>query len=177
MHILAAPLAQNVTYLQMHSFLHSYDKLPKVILLREPDDNSEAPSWFTSAAVRFKQGKTKTASFAVVIGADSKVQTRFGITEMSLGGKLVVCLVDGNSGGTFHLFPGTLREGGGNLVREVSKFVTSLIEGREAGSPLPAFPPPDVPRKKASASLSELTHENINSQCYGGKASICIMAL
>ena len=54
------------------------------------DDDEAAPaepsSWFSSAALHFKEGRKKSASFAVVIEPVSRVAERFGISTIPQGG-------------------------------------------------------------------------------------------
>jgi len=59
----------------------------------------------------------------------------------------------------------------------VRTWVQTMVDGKMEGEPLPAFPPPDVPRKSASVSLRELTHDNLPTHCFGGSKSLCVIAL
>lgn len=183
----------------VHAFLHSYDALPKVLLLKptaaEPAKSEEEgggptaakagepPSWFTSVAVAFKDGRKKSVSFAMIEGEDAKkVAMRFGISGDFLEPRVVGCTVDGKSGGSFALYDGYLGDSAGKTVREVRTFVRTMIDGTESGEPLPmeplpAFPPPDVPRKSVAISLTELTHDNLPTHCFGGAKSLCVLAL
>jgi len=103
------------------------------------------------------------------------VAARFGVREIGLGGVVVGVAVDGKGGGTFAVYEGTLRAGGGHAVREVKTFAQALLDSG-ASDPLPTFPPPDVPRKQAATKLLELTHENLH-QCFGDNAPLCVIAL
>ena len=196
-------LAPKLEYTSTFAFLHSHNKLPKVLLLLPESESSdkpgdpepavadgaptdgapaptkptpgEPPSWFTSAAVNFKKGRDKSASFGFIEGGEAaKVASRFGITDLPA---VIGCSVDGNSGGHFTVFDGTLGESSGKAVREVKAFVQKLVAGDIEGNPLPAFPPPDVPLKAAALSLTELTHDNLPTHCFGGSKSICMVAL
>ena len=64
---------------------------------------------------------------------------------------LVVALVDGEGVGHYARFAGSeLRVGGGAAVRAVKEFVRGAVDGSAEGLlTLPAFPPPDIPRKQA----------------------------
>ena len=64
---------------------------------------------------------------------------------------LVVALVDGEGAGRYARFAGSeLRVGGGAAVRAVKEFVRGAVDGSAEGLlTLPAFPPPDIPRKQA----------------------------
>lgn len=111
----------------VHSFLHGFDQTPKVILLRpaplppdadgEATSESEPPSWFTSVAMAFKEGRKKSVSFAMLQGEDAaKVASRLGIrTELGLSGVVVGFQVDGKYSGTFSVFDGYLGEGSGKV--------------------------------------------------------------
>jgi len=193
-------LAPSIKYTGTHAFLHSYDSLPKVLLLvpsgekpekieeeegvneesvkKEGTKKSEPPGWFTSVAVKFKDGRKKTASFAWLEGEEArKVAARFGLSELPTVGAVIACKVDGQASGQFAVYEGTLSEGAGKAVREVHAFVQSAIGDEMEGKPLPAFPPPDVPRKTASISNIELTHDNLPTHCFGGSKSLCVIAL
>jgi len=191
---IASKIAPTLSYAgkdSIHSFLYGYDSLPKVLLLLEKpegptadgpkvDKPSEPPSWFTSVAVAFKDGRKKTASFAMVEGDDArKVAARLGIQgELPSSGLLIGCMLDGKSSGSFSIFDGYLGDGKGKVVREVRAFVQMLVDGTmERGSILPSFPPPDVPRKTNAISLLELTYETLPTHCFGGAKSLCVIAL
>jgi len=179
-------LAPTVRYLGLHSFLHgghgSADKTPKVLLLL---DGKEAglPDWYTSVAMSFKEGKKKSVSFAVVKEDGAKAARRFGVSkeeELPQAGILIAAVVDGQGAGRYARFTGSeLRAGGGAAVRAVKEFVRGVVdEATEATMlPLPAFPPPDIPRKQASVSLVELTFDNLPTHCFGGAKAICLIAL
>lgn len=172
-------LAPAVKYTGLHAFLHAYNPLPKVLLLLPPSEEPHPPGWFTSSAVAFKKGRDKTASFATLSGTEaSKVAARLGMETLTVP-KVVGITVGEGGDGTFSVHVGALDEGAGKAVRDVKAFVTQLVAGDLEGAALPAFPPPDVPRKQASVSLEELTHENLPTVCFGeaAKKPICVIAL
>lgn len=182
----SSKLAPTVKYLGLHSFLHggvgSPDKMPKALLLLGSAD-ADTPDWYTSAAMGFKEGKKKSVSFAVVKEDGEKTAHRFGFPkteELPRAGVLVVCLPDGDGGGRFARYQGSLIAGGGGAVRAVKTFVKDVtndaIDDAEL-QPLPPFPPPDIPRKQASVSLIELTYDNLPTHCFGGAKSVCVLAL
>lgn len=98
-------------YLEAYSFLYLVDQLPKVILITKevPSDvvlvARNAPSWFSTLAVKFKDGKTKKASFAFVdAGAPghSLIADRFQIDfDKSPRGVLLLCKTSQNGKGWF----------------------------------------------------------------------------
>jgi len=179
----SSTLAPIVPYAQLHSFLHQFDSVPKVLLLLPPADEegappAETPGWLSSVAVHFKEGRKKTASFAAVL--EPRVAQRFGLSKIPLGGALVYCAVDGQGGGTFKVSEEGFYEGGGKSVRAAKAFVTAQLgEGGDADgrAALPAFPPPDVPRKLAPVKLEELTAESLPSVCFGPATPLCVLAL
>jgi len=179
-------LAPTVKYLGLHSFIHggvgSPDKVPKALLLLGSAD-ADTPDWYTSAAMGFKEGKKKSVSFAVVKQDGEKTAQRFGfpkVEEFPRAGVFVVCLPDGQGGGKFVRYQGSLIAGGGGAVRAIKTFVkdvtTDSIDDAEL-LPMPPFPPPDIPRKQASVSLIELTYDNLPTHCFGGAKSVCVVAL
>lgn len=181
----SSTLAPIVPYAKLYSFLHSFDSLPKVLLLlpqpeegkEEGKDAASPPSWFSSAALKFKEGRTKTASFAVVSEPFNRVGQRFGLEKIPAGGALVYCFVDGQGGGTFKLSDDNFYDGGGKSVRAAKEFVSALLsEGGEGLAALPSFPPPDRPRKLVPVKLDEMTAENQPSLC-GPATPLCVLAL
>ena len=86
-------------YLKVWSFLHGdSSKMPKVLLVPHPDSknpelDAEAPTWFSSAALAFKSGKKKTASFGVIAAGDDakRAAGRFALAEHASG---IPCPVD-----------------------------------------------------------------------------------
>jgi len=100
------------------------------------------------------------------------------VLERRKGGLLVGCMVDGSGGGYFLRYDGYL-DGSGNSIRAAKAFVSEMLAGapEEQRVPLPAFPPPDIPRKQASTSLAELTYDNLPLKCFGGPKSVCVLAL
>ena len=181
----SSKLAPTVRYLGLHSFLHgghgSADKVPKVLLLLGGAE-ADTPDWYTSAAMGFKEGKKKSVSFAVVKEDGEKVARRLGFAkdeELPAAGLLIVCVVDGKGAGRYARYTGSLVAGGGAAVRAAKEFVRGAIDEADDVplSPLPAFPPPDIPRKQASTSLVELTYDNLPTHCFGGAKAICLIAL
>ena len=179
-------LAPTVTYQKLHTFLHAHDSTPKLLLLQSAIDDSAGapPGWYTSAAMSFKEGKKKTASFAVMSGKDSDLAARrFGIDELPRSGALYVCVVDGSGGGYAVRYvseEAPIASGGGALVRAVKALVKDALGGdlpEDERVALPAFPAPDVPRKQASVSLVELTYDNLPTHCFGGSKAVCVIAL
>ena len=190
----ASTLAPTLAYLELWTFIYGKDAtLPKVLYLpRAPEEGEEAgggsaepPSWLTSAAMAFKDGRSYTAKFAVVAADDSaRVAKRFGIEADELPVLLGCRVADGGSGGVAHRMPKSdLRAGGGTTVRAVKEFVKDLAAGDEAeenGSgalALPSFPEPTRPRKQATASLDEFTHESLPLSCYAGPRPLCVLAV
>ena len=179
-------LAPPVGYLEIWAFLHGKDPtLPKVLYVpKVPEDGEEAsaapPSWLTSVAMAYKDGRKYTAKFAVVTPTDAvKVAKRFGLDGDQL--PLLVALAPG--GAVAHRLPNSeLRLGGGTTVRAVKTLVASMIadelsDEAEGGIAMPSFPEPTRPRKQASASLEEFTHESLPLNCYAGERPLCVLAV
>lgn len=167
----------------MHAFLHAHNKLPKVLLLPAADgedEEAEAPSWFTSAAMAFKDGRTKTVSFAYVPPKDvSKVALRFGGGITEYPALVGVSIEDGKA----WLFSGGALGKGTAALKAAKEFATELKGGQlsdDSSMGLPAFPEPTRPRKQATASLEEFTHETLPLACYGKGAAgrpLCVLAV
>lgn len=195
----ASALERNVTVLSyagqknsIYAFLHAYDSLPKVLLLRqeaapqqEPENEGkrsgkpkidEGPSWFTSVALRFKDGHKKSASFAYMAGDDAKkAAVRFGLQELPPSGIVIGCAVDGKGSGSFAVFDRLSEERMRQAVSDMRQFVQSLVDGKLEGRLLPDFPVVDVPPR--GVSLVELTEESMHTNCFGGAKSLCVIAL
>ena len=123
-------LAPVVGYRDIYSQLHLKEEgIPKVLMLLGGDSDTgggEAPSWYSSAAMRFKQGRTKTAAFfAVAAGRDAaRAASRFGIEEVPPGGAIFVCA--SGKARRFHFSP----EGGAG---ERSRALRSTVEAAVSG--------------------------------------------
>lgn len=162
-------------YTEMFNFLYlsPTEKLPKVLLFSTGD--ASTPSWFANLAVKYKQGKTKTAAFAQVReedAAQSKAAERFGAKFPSI----VICHISGEGEGYFTVM--SLEEKHSATVKAAQKMIDSIASLEEADhSPMPAFPMPDKPRKQADATFLHLTEDNIGTKCFGGKKSVCLIAL
>jgi len=183
-------LAPTVPYLEMWAFVYGKDAtLPKVLYVpsaaEEGDDAKaakEPPSWLTTAAMGFKEGRSYSAKFAFVPPKDAlRVAQRFGLASDALPALLGCRVAEGGTGGTAHLLKAEEhRVGGGAAVRAVKSFVKELVAesvDAESALPLPSFPEPTRPRKQASASLEEFTHESLPISCYDGPRPLCVLAI
>lgn len=167
-------LIPTLKYLETYNFLYlaPNDKLPKVILFSSGE--KDTPSWFANLAVKYKTGKTKTVAFAQAREEDdgAKIAKNFGVTFPSL----VICQINGPGDGYFLTM--ALEEKHSATVKAAKELIDTLGSAAEDASPMPAFPMPDVPRKKADATFFHLTEDNIDQKCLSGsKKSICIVAL
>ena len=187
------PLAPVLPYLKVWSFLHGdSSKMPKVLLVPHPDSknpelDAEAPTWFSSAALAFKSGKKKTASFGVIAAGDDakRAAGRFAFAEHDEEGVVLACLpADGT--GVCQRYTGSVKGGGGDVVRELRRFVQGVVDDglEKSDSPddttiaLPTFPEPDRPRKQPTVSVQEIDHENLAHKCFGPAAkALCVLAL
>lgn len=181
-------LAPVVNYLEVWTHIHAKDAgVPKILLLLDGDDASiEVPSWFSTAAMRYKEGRKKKAAFVAVNGGGEaqKAAARFGMTaSIPAGGALFACMVGESEGGGYAVkFDGSLGDGGaaGERTRAVREFVDDVLGGvaESARLPLPAFPEPSRPRKAAPVTLEELDHESLQLKCYGVQAKpLCVLAI
>ena len=182
------PLAPRLAYENAHGFLHGGDakNAPRAILLTkgEPPGSRDGPglSWLSSAAVKFKRGKSARAVFAYARVEDDKggVARNFGIKTFPA---LVCALSDGVDSGTFAtIHSGDLGERAGDKIRNAKAFVekcitSSLGDDDVIGNwkPLPSFPPPRRPRKTNDAKYAELTAENARDVCLEGFAGTCVL--
>ena len=159
--------------------------MPKLVLLLDDDaiGEAQAPSWFSTAAMRYKDGRKKVAAFfAVKAGKDAAhAATRFGLSHIPAGGALFACVPDGSGGGHMKRFDGSLASGGGGeRTRTIRAFVDYVLAGltEDEREPLPAFPEPTRPRKAAAVSLEEFTHDSLPLRCYGVQAKpLCVFAI
>ena len=181
-------LAPSIPYLDVWAFLHSKDTdKPKVLYIPKPPADEDAaaketPSWLTSAAMAFTssefgKGRSYTARFAIIPEKDSqRVAKRFGLEPSALPA-LLGCRVDA---GTARKYDDGDADSATAKVKSVKAFVNELIAGesREDDLSLPSFPEPTRPRKQASVSLEEFTHESLPINCYGVKARpLCVLAI
>jgi hypothetical protein len=79
---------------------------------------------------------------------------------------------------SFARFPGDLaKASSAAALKTVKAFVDDVIAGTATTSPLPSFPPPDVPRKQASTTYVQLTDENLDAACFASAKGACVVAL
>uniref|UniRef100_A0A7S0RA54 protein disulfide-isomerase n=1 Tax=Pyramimonas obovata TaxID=1411642 RepID=A0A7S0RA54_9CHLO len=169
-------------YLETYSFLYLVDQLPKVMLITKGE--KRAPSWFSTLAVKFKDGKTKKASFAY---ADAGVQEQALISERfkidfdkSPRGMLLAAKTSPDGQGWYVSMKQVDEKSSVNLklAQELINQVINDSVGEGDRIPLPAFPQPDKPRKVADTAYYQLTEDNLDTHCLANrKKSICIIAL
>ena len=165
-------LAPTKTYLEMYAWMYD-DFRPKVLLLN-PDE--ETPSWIETAASKFKTGKKRSVHFAMVdASVEEKVAKNFGISDFPA---LVGLRVTGDGAGV-HKVVTDLGTSKSQLKNAAKKLADELeeqpTESSEGFKPIPAFPLPDKPRKKASTTLTPLTPGNAGNICFGGKRICAIV--
>ena len=172
-------LVQPVTYLGMYSFVQT-SGMPVALLIVAPADGGKArrataPSWLSSLAVKYKEGKVKRVTFGYVDhAAEPGIATRLGITK---DWPALVVALPGETP-TFARFPGDLaKASSAAAVKTVKAFVDEVIAGTASTAPLPSFPPPDVPRKQASATYAQLTDDNLDVACFASSKGACVVAL
>ena len=135
-----------------------------------------APPWLTSLAVKFKEGKVKKVSFGHARTDDEPgIAARFGVTSFPA----VLVVVPGEDAHVAR-FERPVPSKPAAALRELKEFVESVVAGDAPASSraaVPAFPPPDVPRKQADVAYAPLSEDNLHSACFGGKRSLCALAL
>ena len=167
-------LVQPITYLGMHSFVQT-SGMPVALLLVAPPDGGKAkataPSWLSSLAVKYKEGKVKHVTFGYSF--EPKIGTRLGLKDFPA---LVVALPGETP--TFARFTGDLaKASSAAAVKAAKAFVDEVIAGTAAVAPLPSFPPPDVPRKQASVTYAQLSDDNLDEACFASAKGACVLAL
>ena len=174
-----ARLVQPVTYLTTYTFIHSAG-MPTVLLLQAKDAKSKratAPSWMSSLAVKYKEGKRRSVTFGYAdASAEPGISTRLGISR--LPALVVVPAAEGAPQSTYALFPGDLSGTPAATMKAVKALIDAVLADTVDDAhvkPLPAFPPPDVPRKQASVTYTRVTEENLHEACFGKPA--CVLAL
>ena len=171
-------LVQTLTYLETYYFLHS-SGTPTVLLLTAAEEKAKAtaPSWLNSLAVKYKDGKKRRVHIGFADGGkEPAIASRFGVDKLPA----VIVAVPGGEEAFFVRFPDKLPTNTASAVKAVKSFVDDAIGGvldSKLREPLPAFPPPDVPRKQASVSFSHLNADNLHSACFGGAKGACVLAL
>jgi hypothetical protein len=117
----ASTLAPLIKYVDVWLHVHSRDAgIPKLLLLLDDEEANEAPSWFSTAAMKYKEGRTKKVAFVAIKGGkDAKsAATRFGLTEGVPEGGTLIMAVPADDGGYYKRFDKRLSEGGAGERRE-----------------------------------------------------------
>jgi len=168
-------LAKRLTYADAYTFMH-FEKTPKVILLTKGEKS--VPSWFTSVAVKYKDGKTRHVIFAYAKHEDEPgVARNFGVTEFP-----AMVYVQSEKGDKGHHALITSEELGSKASANI-KAAKAFVDKCKAGIgeddklKIPSFPQPRVPRKTADTKYKALSEDNINTDCFGSSKGICIIAV
>ena len=164
-----------LTYLDTYSFLHADRGVPAVILLGEA--GAKAPAWLSSLAIKYKDGKKRTASFAFAAAdAEPGIARNFGVTPPAL----LAAVAEEDGGGWFAAWGGALDGKASEVLKGAKAFVDAAVAGDTPDAQrraLPAFPPPDVPRKQADVAYAALTEDNADPACLASsKKSVCVIA-
>ena len=158
-------LSPKLTYHDAFTFLHVIDtKIPKAILLTNGEDtHTGVPSWWTSAAVKYKSGRRKDVAFAWVRHEeDPGIARNFKVHEFP-------SVVFVAAGAKHHavLPPADLGDRAGSKIKAAKSFVDAGRDGSlaSAGSTsvpgVPKFPEPRKPRKVADAKYDQLTEVSL----------------
>jgi hypothetical protein len=142
------------------------------------------PSWFSSAAMAFKEGKVKTVSFGYVhTAAEPNIAKRFGVSNLPA---VLVMDPEKDGGGMFTVFDGDVddKDASGKMVTgrsgKLKEFVTAFTKGTKEVDlqPIPAFPTPERPRKQSTTKLFHLRSENeANERCLYLSDKMCVLFL
>lgn len=168
-------LAKRLAYADVYNFLH-FEKTPKVILLTKGEKS--VPSWFTSVAVKYKEGKKRHVIFAYAKNEDEPgVARNFKITEFP-----AMVYVQSEKGDKGHHAVLTAAELGSKAsanIKAAKAFVDKCKSGiaDDDKKPIPSFPQPRKPRKVADTKYQALTEDNINTDCFGGNKGTCVIAV
>jgi len=171
-------LALRLEYTKTWTFLHQTEtKIPKVILLSKGEKS--APSWFTSVAVKYKDGKKRSVSFAYARNEEeSGVARNFKVTEFP--SMVFVVPPKGKEKGYHKVIKaGELGEKASANIKAAKAFVDACVAGinEDDRLPLPSFPEPKKPRKVADTKYAALSEDNINTDCFGGSKGMCVIAV
>ena len=173
-------LAKKLKYTEVYNFLH-LDTTPKVILLTKGEKT--APSWLTSLAVKYKEGKKRSVIFSYARHEDEPgVARNFKIEAFPA---LVYVQHHGKDGGWATTLGATKLsvERGSENLKKGKDFVDAALKQSQASSKpddaidIPSFPPPKVPRKQADTKYVAMNEDTINTHCLGGTKGICIVAV
>ena len=136
-----------------------------------------APSWLSSLAVKFKDGRVKRVAFGHARADDEPgIPARFGVTSFPA----LVAVVPSPDGAYAVPFAKALPAKPAAALREVKEWLDGVVAGdapEASRAAAPSFPAPDVPRKQADVSLAPLSEDNLHSACFGGRKSMCVLAL
>jgi protein disulfide-isomerase-like protein len=181
-------LAPKLTYDKAFPFLHGGDaSIPKVILLTTGAGpaGKNTPGWFTSVAVKYKKGKKYDVMFAHNAEEEpAGISRNFKVSEFPA---VVFARSDGAGGGRYKVLPAATL----NTFMKVSdniKTVVNFVDDAKARSlesistsddfaEMPKFPEPRKPRKHADVKYAALTEDNVDVDCFGGNAVICVIAV
>eukprot|EP00873_Tetraselmis_striata_P018593 jgi/Tetstr1/438857/TSEL_027366.t1 len=175
----SSKLVAALTYLDTYWFLHE-DRTPKVLLLTSGADKGRAPSWLASLAAKYKDGRTKSVKFGHAdAAAHPQIAKRLGVEAFPA---LVVARISGTykeGAGAFAVVSAGLDGKDSAALKAAKAAVDSLAlgeEGEKGMAELPAFPPPETPKKLAPTSFHRLDSENADTHCFGGSKPICVLA-
>ena len=178
----SSKLVTPLKYLETYFFLHQ-DNTPKVILLTKGEP--KAPSWISSLAVKYKDGKLRSVKFAHAdIESEPQIAKNFKIEPTAKFPLLILARITGTwkeGRGFFSTFDELEGLKGSEALKAGKEAVDEVALGEdfdvEQLTALPAFPPPESPKKLAPTSFHMLTADNSDTHCFGGSKAICVLAL
>ena len=172
-------LAPRLAYADVYNLLHLDATTPRAILVTRGDER--VPSWFTSVAVKYKEGKKRHVTFHHArVESDPGVARNFKLRDGDLPA-IVFARADGKEGGHYaSLVASALGEKAGERIKTTKAFVDAWranAADAPGASPMPSFPQPRKPRKVADARLAPLSEDNVDVACFGAYKGTCVIAV
>lgn len=174
-------LVAALEYSQVHSFLAGGGSTPSVLFMGAEGARS-APTWLSTLAVKYKDGKKKAVSFGFT--ADPAVAKRFGLPRPPPAVALLLPAPaggEGDDGPLLLLFPRPVPASAAAAVKELKEWVDAAVASPPAGADAaraPHFPALPVPRKQAATAYAGLLSEETGQgACLGGGRGACVLAL
>ena len=140
----------------------------------------KTPSWLSSLAVKYKDGRQRSVKFAHAdVDKQPQIAKNFKVEKfpMLITARITGSWKDGR--GFFSNFASLGGLKGSEAIKASKEVIDEIALGdfdEESLTPLPAFPPPDTPKKLAPTTFAKLDSENIDTHCFGGSKAICVLA-
>lgn len=176
----SSKLVVPLKYTETYFFLHE-DKTPKAILLTKGE--KKAPNWVSSLAVKYKDGKQRSVKFAHAdVDSQPQIARNFKMEDAKFP-LLILVRITGTwkeGRGYYSVYDKLEGKKGSEALKDSKEAVDDIALGEdfdpESLTPLPAFPPPESPKKLAPTSFHRLDADNADTHCFGGSKAICVLA-